>query len=432
VSIRIATLSPQGLRAQATGGQTVLDVYQTIDRYLRRTLSSAHADLFAEPNVSGFGGDIDWYTPIDTAGDPQRLDAVAEPRRTQLFARLSTLIGDIRARAVELKSSAKQSDRLLGQLLLIAIEVPGEEFVYAVGEQPVLVFWGHLRDVPMPESGVVDRMIARMIVPATRPQEQAAASPPTAPTPVTSPPPTASPENKPRYAWVAPTLWSVFAVLCVAIALELLSACGLGAPFGSSLWINYCPVPSNPNAGELSELEAQNAQLQSQLDQLLGHVAGRREQCAIGSSPPSAVRPPDPAPAPPQEFQMPKTCKGAECLAFLKGCWGSPTNYVQRMGAPDAVSLPAHEKWCFDENGQGQFTLQTTGSPSIECKGELNADSERPGQLVVHQTQSPCSSGGTLRPYEFSCETDSQGVTTCSADNDPGEEKNILNLQREP
>src|SRR5262249_39387366 len=161
----------------------------------------------------------------------------------------------------------------------------------------------------------------------------------------------------------------------------------IGSPFGSSLWINYCPFPSNQDASELSELERQNRELQGQLDRLLGNVAGRREQCAIGASPPVAVTPPPtpvappapPPPAPPAPTPPPKptikiaeSCKGAECLKSLEGCWGSPTNFFQNMGTPRVKSFRAHEQWCFDKNGSGHFRMETVGEPHIVCQGPIS------------------------------------------------------------
>src|SRR6266481_6496802 len=121
MSMRIATRSSTGLRAQAAGGQSVLDVFQTITHYLRRSLTDAHADLFAEPNSRGLGGDVDWYTPIESATGAVALGAVPEPQRATILARLAGLVNDVRSRAGELKNSPRQSDRLLGQLLQLAI-----------------------------------------------------------------------------------------------------------------------------------------------------------------------------------------------------------------------------------------------------------------------------------------------------------------------
>jgi hypothetical protein len=248
------------------------------------------------------------------------------------------------------------------------------------------------------------------------------------PPPASTPPPT-EPPKRARYFWVGPALWVIFIALGIAIGLELLSACGIGSPFGGatgSLWINYCPVPTNSNAAELNDLEAQNKDLQSQLDRLLGNVAGRRAQCAETAGP-AKQPPPPPPPPPPKEFTMPKTCQGRECLAFLKGCWSDEATFMKRHNG-QTTEQPDEVFWKFDEQGEGRFYLRTKNAPQITCQGPIHAQSHATGEVDVEEPQAPCNDGTGFQQYDFSCSTDSKGETTCEADNGPGEPKNRVRL----
>lgn len=452
MSTLITTRSSTGLRAQAAGGQSVLDVFQTITHYLRRELSDAHSLMFAEPNSRGLGGDVDWYTPLESAGGVAPLSSVQEPQRSAILARLATLVNDVRSRAGELKNSPRQSDRLLGQLLQLAIEVPGEECLYAVGTQPVLIFWGHLRDVPVPESGIIERMIARQAgtqpPPPAAPERQLAVTPgQEMPRPAVARVPVAAAavEAPIRNGWLVPTLWAVLGVLCIAIGLELLRGCGIGWPYVSSAsWINFCPNPSNPNTSELADLEAQNAQLQSQLDQLLGNVAGRRDQCSISSglpkapapvpevTPPAPTPPPPPAEPPKVDIDIPKGCTGRDCLAALKGCWGPDGSQYFPNYKDKSVWEPDVDTYCFkDDSGAGRFSLRTPSG--VKCIGPVTATVPKPGELRIEQDQiAQCTNQRSLQGESYECQRDEQAnETRCRAIDDPDDQP-VLHRKSEP
>jgi hypothetical protein len=349
-------------------------------------------------------------------------------------------VNDIRARAAELKNSSRQSDRLLGQLLLLALEVPGEDCIYALGDQPVLIFWGHLADVPTPQAGVIDRMIAasRKVKTTTvandvvRPQETIA---------TVAAGPAAVAAAKPRYRWLPPVLWGVFVVLCVVIGLDLLAACGLGLPWRGDLGdllVNYCPVPADDAAArQLQELESQNAALLGQLERLLGQTAGRQQQCALQPTPvvvPPVVDPThksNPPPVPPipcgpnqqgpgcTTLQIPKK---PSSNSFLAGCWGGPS----QVGG-----TPVMERYCFKENGEGTVTF--SGQNGLECHGAVHASLVPPGpHLVINRDASPCNQQGfgSIISRVINCAQDAEGQTACS-ENRNGQNFGIT-LQRLP
>ena len=133
---RIATTRLDAYRALAVGGQAVNRAWTQIAGYLRDSLSPAHAALFAEPSIDAVAGTVDWY-----AADGAPPVPLAD--RPGLPARLDELVAAVRDRAAALQQSSLEGERLLGAVLAAALEVPGQEHLWAVGEQPVLVAWGN-------------------------------------------------------------------------------------------------------------------------------------------------------------------------------------------------------------------------------------------------------------------------------------------------
>ena len=438
MSTKIATRSSSGLRPQGTGGQTVQQAYQAIVHYLRRGLSESHALLLAEPNQSDRGGMIDWYSEASDAAGAVPIDAVPPERRGAIYARLAALMNDIRARAEELKNSSRQSERLLGQMLLLALEIPNEECLFVVGDQPVLIFWGYLADAPSPQRGVIDRMIAESRRPRQpRPSPEAPQAKVVERPPAVEPPSDApAPPPRTGYRWLPLLLWLVFTALCLVIALDLLYACGMGLPWQASmrpLLIDYCPAAmATTEPSKLGELESQNQILQGQLDRLLGAITARRQQCAeaagggrarpVNDLPtpipmPTAALPivsetPPPLPAdtpsaPPVALDTPiQIPTETDSLASLAGCWGGPA------AMKDGKQI--QESFCFDATGQGVVTIEKPGG--VVCKGRLKVRLAKPGpKLVIDRYEgAQCPDGDSFSPIEVTCAPDRRGQTQCS------------------
>ncbi|NBC31092.1 MAG: hypothetical protein GVY13_00270, partial [Alphaproteobacteria bacterium] len=251
-TIRIATTGQPGLHRLGTGGQPVTAAYDQLSRYLQRALGDSHARLLAEPNDNPGQASVDWYA--EGEGDVVRYVDADPARQQAIGGRLAQLRDDIAGKAAELSQSDQGGDRLLGQMLELALEVPGEEHIYAFGDQPVLTCWGTLTDAPRPERGVL-----RKFVPYVPPrQAPAAAAAPggagaTPPPPPPQPPPggvamagaaggTVVYAEQPLW-WLAWLLWLVFGLLVAAIFIVLLSGCGVSVPgfgwLGQRGLVNY-------------------------------------------------------------------------------------------------------------------------------------------------------------------------------------------------
>jgi hypothetical protein len=137
----IATTTTEGFRPLAVGGQTVIGSVWQITAHLRRARGPEHAALFAEPAADAARGTIDWYAP--GTGEAVPLASLPADARASAEAKLAALFADIAAEAAALKASAREGDRLLGELLSLAVRVPEPSYVRVRGDAPVLVAWGH-------------------------------------------------------------------------------------------------------------------------------------------------------------------------------------------------------------------------------------------------------------------------------------------------
>jgi|GEM_PF-597702 len=291
-SVLIATTRQEGLHAIGTGGQPVIQAYDQLARFLRRAFSEDHARLFAEPNYNPTRGTVDWYAA--GTGPVVPLNEAGPDLRYAVEGKLARLRDDIRQRAGALAKSRDGGDRLLGQMLELALEVPGDDYIYCVGEQPVLACWGMLRDEPQPERGVLRKFVPYTPPPASAPPPGPPPGPPPAPaavpaggTAVASGPAAVALAEGPLW-WLAWLLWLVFALLVAGIFIVLLSGCGVGLPGTAWLadrgFVNLCPGPAvAADPRDSPELRAELARervLEDEIRRLQRRVALERRRCA--------------------------------------------------------------------------------------------------------------------------------------------------------
>ncbi|HRW59047.1 MAG TPA: VWA domain-containing protein [Defluviicoccus sp.] len=155
--LRIARLDASGFVPTLGDGAASADLHQRLDALIRRHLPEVTASLFAEPAPAADGRMIEWYS--DLAGQPVPLTALT----SQAYAKARDVLNE------RLKSLAALADRLpridpsaadLAGPLRQALTYPGEESVYVIGGQPVIVFWGHQRQGAVPPPGPVSSAAA--------------------------------------------------------------------------------------------------------------------------------------------------------------------------------------------------------------------------------------------------------------------------------
>lgn len=154
----LVTTASEGLQPLGSAAQRS---FELVTATLRDRLSPDHAALFAEPVASEHGDRIDWYAPA--AGPARRLTDLPDDESKALRDRLGRLVGDIRALADTLAAGATPEDQRLAEALTNALEVPGEDMIWAVGDAaaPVLVHWAWIRAERRPVRGVLTAMVPR-------------------------------------------------------------------------------------------------------------------------------------------------------------------------------------------------------------------------------------------------------------------------------
>ncbi|MFD2265032.1 VWA domain-containing protein [Lacibacterium aquatile] len=207
----IATSPTGGYRQLGVHGQAVVDSHRQLASILSSRLSPRHAALLALPRIDPKGQRIDWYSALPGTVTP--VTQLPPEAQGKLRADAEALKADIASLSQTLIQSGGTGE-LVGRMLALALTAPGADFLYQVGDQPVLAMWGHETE------GVVAAPVAPM------------APPPPAPTPAPTPAPVAAeatvsamaaaPARRGFWGWL---FWLLPFLLLLLLLLLLLKAC---------------------------------------------------------------------------------------------------------------------------------------------------------------------------------------------------------------
>lgn len=289
-----------GHRLLGVHGQSVVDAHRQLAAILASRLGPAHAAYFARPQPDGRTGALDWYASADAK--PVPVAQLAPEQRTAVKRRADKLRADIAAFAAQLKREGGSAE-LVGHMLDAALAVPPGEFLYAAGDQPITVMWGHEAQAAAPPP-------APAAPPPPLPRQEAAAL--------------ASPALLGRAWWA----WLLPLFLLLLLLLLLLRSCEKLPPQIVDVPGPPAADPENPVPAE----EARNRALQEELARLkneqvcvadpeaklpekveeLPATPPPRQQAKPAPPPPvkappkpqeeaKPAPPPEPAPVPPQQ-----------------------------------------------------------------------------------------------------------------------------------
>ncbi len=337
---------------------------------LRSRLTPAHALLFCEPVPTPDGVATDWYA--QTTGRVRTFDALGPDEKPALRNRLGGLLADVLGIADD-----PGTDRRLAEAVRNAVEVPSEDAVWLVGDQPVLVNWAHLLD-----SDKAPRGILRRYIPPPPPRAPAPTAPAAAASGVDPPRPTTLTLRDMMW-WAG---WLVLALLLIVVLWLLVAPCALR---GAGLDImDLCPKSLvsviATEAGRRHALEDRVAMLE-------------RDLARTGAT---CRAPPSPEPG-----RLDAALWEEGDVAVLEGCRDHASDYRPRnMTTGDVLSA---ESWqmCFDAAGNGSRRLVMTGV--VACgSGTWAAFSDL--------DDFPCSSGFAVFRRTMECDLQGDGEADCA------------------
>ena len=276
--LRIVSTKTAGLRPLGASGQRS---HALLVDTLRRDLSQAHADLFAEPVPTPDGAQIDWYAAVDGEATPfeQADPATREAAQTDL----GRLVIDIEQLADRLEHSGAAEDQQRAAALRHALSYPDDSYLWIVDGRPVVTAWAHLhQDVGRPGATLTAwvKSAPKPIPPAPSP----VATPTPAPAAATVMSAPAAPVEESRSPWLTLLLWLILLLLLLAITLKLLPACGIGFPGRAALEeagiLDRCPdVLAATDRSELEREALRQDVLESEIDRLRRDLALQGNEC---------------------------------------------------------------------------------------------------------------------------------------------------------
>lgn len=419
-----------GVRPLGVRGEPLHAAHEQIRGVVRRRLGERHARLLAEPQADEVGRRIDWYSEAEGAVTP--LSALSPEARATVLAEVDALARDITGLGDRLAETASDDARLLARALALAVRRPSDDYVFLVGDQPVVVCWGY-------EAEGAGAIVAAPALPVA----------------TTAVEPIVAPALAPPLAAAAPTLarrgpiWPAALVGLLGILLLIGTAYGLRqvVPVDPDVAVTQLPPPPAPLAPppppdpaiglsrDLGAVQQDSDRLRATLASLRDEFVAKRAACQPPKPPPAPPPPvvekkpdpPKPPPKPPQvvekkpdpppppkppddgRLRLPKA--PTTDLSFLKGCWRTDPfrHHAQQPG-------PGVSEYCFDNNGRGSFVFR---------RGNMTCRTAAQGRyegtvLRLRDADTRCSDGTTWYQDRLDCSVGADSVAVCRGEASSG------------
>lgn len=388
IGTRIATTSLAEMHALAYQGIRIADSYPQLRDMLRQKFGDSYVLLFAEPVEDKSQGTIDWYTPVQ--GEARRLDSLPPEQQDAARAALAHMGKDIEQYADSLKSSGNPLTVTRGNILQLAVKYPGEESLYVVGDQPVIICWGFGPGTPGVEPQDLSRLTApirtpkRPSVPEIRPGAAPAAGAQSAAAPAREAVAPVAPV--PAFAWWR---WILPFLLLLFLLFLLLTGFG-GLPAISGYTLFRLPFFG------IADSEAQKSALESEISLMRRQAADLAAQCA-------------PVQPRAEELVLPERLERPD---FLQGRWVCDTGLINnRTGEPVVV------EFAFDAQGAGEGVVHEAND---DCAGAAQA-TVRDGELRIGLEPQRCrKTPGVYGRLQILCHSSAARKTLCTGTNEDG------------
>lgn len=415
-----------GVRPLGVRGEPLHTTHEQIRGVVRRRLSERHARLLAEPQTDDIGRRIDWYSEVEGTVAP--LSSLSPGSRAAALAEVESLGKDIEGLGARLAETPSDDARLLGRALALAVRRPSDDYVFLVGDQPVVVCWGYEAEA----AGAI----------------MSAATPPAvASTPVIAP------ATVPVATAVVPAIarrgpiWPAVPVGLLGVLLLIGTAYWLRQiiPVDPDVAVTQLPAPPAPPAPppppdpaiglnkDLGQAQQDSDRLKATLASLRDELSAKRAACKPPeppkpppAPPPVVERKPDPPkppvvverkpdPPPPSKppddgrLRLPKA--PTTDLSFLQGCWRTdPFRHHSQQPSPGI------SEYCFDANGRGSFVFR---------RGNMTCRTAAQGRyegtvLRLRDADTTCSDGTTWFQDRLDCTVGADSVAVCRGEASSG------------
>ena len=448
-------------RSLGAFGKPVYQSHVQLRAMLKGKLGERAANYFAKPTFDPDMGELRWTAEVpgavrgwhELSGDEQAARALdLEVLRSQLMG----YAAELRAQSAGQPGGAASFASLLEQ----AMRVPAQgNFLYFVGEQPVIAFWGFEdRDGASADPSAV----APRLAPAPGLAAVAAPVVPAAVTPEPAPP---APRRRAWWWWL---LWGLLALALLALLFFLLRGCtpqvtglpavdpaasaplaqpadnpasapspavsapdtpastpGLALPQAEGALPSVPPVAPGLAPGHTGPLPAPSDTASvpgaPQLPEPAASNALPGQEAPPGRDPAALARPPaepavPPPPLPPVQdrgLALPDRAATPEAMNFLQGDWRAGEGLVDA-----ATKQPLDLSLRFGPNGEGEIRLRRPDGSTCSgpVQGRMNG-----GRLSIQGEQAvPCSNGGQYGAPRIECARERGGKTQCYGINPDG------------
>jgi hypothetical protein len=232
--------------------------FSYIRALIQKQLGAEAAAMLSEPQIVPRDGRHQWLADIAIDASLTRLDQASAEQAAVARRTLVKVRGRARMIADELNATGSEQNRLQALVILRAFVVPhDDEYVWLVGERPLLVGWGYEKADVVPLESAALAVSYRRPIPKTAARSVAITQSETAPSPPLPEPPLATS----FWSWSPVFLWLLFIGLALKIGGLLLPVCSIQIP--GTQWrltsLSGCaPHAHNP----LADLLAQNRALE--------------------------------------------------------------------------------------------------------------------------------------------------------------------------
>jgi hypothetical protein len=438
-------------------GKPAYQSYVQLRATLLAKLGPKYANYFAKPNYDVGSGELRWTAEVP--GTARGWHEMAPEEQAQRALDLEVMRSDLANYAQELRARGGNGPggaQAVASLLEQALKVPAQgNFLYFVGDQPVVAFWGfETHTGGSVDAAAVVPQYATQATPTLSPVAPVQAATAAAAT-TTAAVAVADRRKRPWWWWL---LWALLALLLLLALLFALRACtdepiaidqrsgGEGVPSpdardrvppltGEQPGVAGTETQPGDRPGSMAlPDDASRAGIEPRGEVKPDPGVGERGMPPDGASP-DAPLPDVPKPKPdiptdplakkdaPQPLELPPADpKPGRNMDFLEGRWRAGEGLADR-----GTGQPLDLSFDFDKDGKGEVTLRR-GDGTV-CKGPVTGNMSG-AKLSIEGSQSiPCSGGGAYAAPKIECTKDRGGQTQCFGVNPDGS-RYYMGIQR--